>query len=138
MIPFKLIAQTAVAVCSLGAVWFAVGTGSASAQQRVGVGQGSVTRVSGQGNPMPYLGSFGPGGTAMTVDESFLYIVRGSEVFKLRKSDLAVVATGMLPSRPAQLGGGGIQAVPGNGFGGFGGGGGTVPPPPTTPPPSRL
>ena len=39
----------------------------------------------------------GGGGTAMTQDQRFLYIVQGNQVFKLTKSELEVVAAGRLP-----------------------------------------
>lgn len=82
----------------------------------------------GQGQP-GQPGQFGPqgpgggmmmgggGGTAMVVDADSLYIVQGNRLFKVRKSNLEVIAQGTLPmmrppegignTAPARAGGGG-------------------------------
>lgn len=95
------------------AIWVATGTGSAKAQ--IGGGSGGVSTFGGQGGfsqqtQAPFLGPLG-GGTAITVDESYLYIVRGSQVFKLKKTDLTLVASSMLPM-PPNMRSDGVRLVP--------------------------
>lgn len=90
----------------------------AGAPQRGGDMQGMMQRMG------------GGGGTAMTQDNQFLYIVQGNQVFKLNKRDLAVVAVGRLPGGPGGPPGGGRGgqtdgAPPRRG----GGGGRDIPPP---------
>ena len=55
------------------------------------------------------MGRMGGGGTAITQDGVFLYIVQGGQVFKVTKKDLEVVAVGRLPIGP---GGGGFDRPP--------------------------
>ena len=91
----------------------------AGAPQRGGDMQGMMQRMG------------GGGGTAMTQDNQFLYIVQGNQVYKLNKRDLSVVAAGRLPGGPR--GPGGIDR-PGQtdraaGARRRGGGGTDIPPP---------
>jgi hypothetical protein len=49
------------------------------------------------------MGGMGGGGTAMDSDNSFLYIVQGSMLFKVAKADLRVV--GSVPLMRQEFGG---------------------------------
>jgi hypothetical protein len=65
------------------------------------------------------MGGGGGGGTTMVEEGNYLFIVQGSRMFKVNKSDLKVVAQGDLPR--AMGGPGGAPAQPGNRGGGGGG-----------------
>lgn len=73
-----------------------------------GPGRGGPTQPGLQGPGQPPQGPgpgpmmMGGGGAAMVVDGDFLYIVQGNRIFKVRKSNLEVAATGQLGmGRPA-------------------------------------
>ena len=55
------------------------------------------------------MGRIGGGGTAITQDGVYLYIVQGGQVYKVTKKDLEVVAVGRLPVGP---GGPGMDRPP--------------------------
>jgi hypothetical protein len=67
----------------------------------VGIGWGTAhaQAPAAQNFPGPMVGpgplAFGP--AAVTQDENYLYVVRGSEVIKIQKRDLTTVATVNLP-----------------------------------------
>lgn len=55
---------------------------------------------------------------AIAVDDDYIYILRGNEVFKLQKSDLKIISTGTLPPTPAMNSAGG--EMPGGAMAGQG------------------
>ena len=125
MIRLKTAVQVGLAAMSLVVASLGIGWGTAHAQ--IGGGQGggfgggqSGGLGGGQGGPaMPMRGPqmmFGGGGgpAAIAEDQNFLYVVRGSEIVKVQKGDLKIVASATLPP-PA--------GGPRMGGGGFGGGG---------------
>ena len=76
----------------------------------------------------------GGGPATMVVDNQFLYILQGNQLFKVNKNNLEVVGQGMLPMPMPMMGGDPYQPMPGNP--GFRRGGelppdGTVTSPPT-------
>ena len=79
-----------------------------------------------QGGPdmMMQRGMMGMGPATMVVDNQFLYILQGNQIYKVNKNTLEVVATGMLPMpMPGQPRfGGGPDGAPGVRGGGAGGG----------------
>ena len=118
--------STALAVLGIAALAIAVPMSVANAQnagqtdqrtdQRVDRGQQTDQRraLAGRdqapGGMQGMMGRMGGGGgTAMTQDQAFLYIVQGNQVFKLNKGNLEVVAAGRLPGGP---GGGGFDRPP--------------------------
>ncbi|HXH59895.1 MAG TPA: hypothetical protein VNI20_00905 [Fimbriimonadaceae bacterium] len=77
------------------------------------------------------LRRMGPGNATMVVDQQFLYILMGNQMFKVNKNTLEVVGHGMLPmggpggpERPGGFGGGPQGGPPQGGSGVRRGGGG--------------
>jgi hypothetical protein len=62
----------------------------------------------------------GGGGTAMVVDGEYLFVIQGSRLFKVRKSNLEVVTQGQLPMMRPQEGSAPAAPTPraGGGVGG--------------------
>jgi hypothetical protein len=88
---FKTLAQLGIASVCLAAVSIGIGYGTAHAQSYMG------PRTNG-GVAAPPMAMTPMGSAALVQDDNFLYIVRGSEVYKLNKGNLAMVNSAMLPT----------------------------------------